>query len=142
MIRVGIDVEGMEALEAALEGFTAEMMPLAAKGLKQGLLMVAKDAKLLAPVDKGALRNSIRTEVKEYATFAVGEVSATAEHAVYVEMGTGARGAASGGDGSGMSVTYTPDHPGMAAQPYLYPAYKINKDRVLNAIKRAVRGGM
>jgi hypothetical protein len=46
-------------------------------------------------------------------------------HAAFVEFGTGIRGAASPGAGD---VEYSESWPGMAAQPYLRPAYDAKKN--------------
>ena len=70
----------------------------------------------LVPVDTGELKSSGHVIVNgKYAA-----VEYTAGHAVYVEYGTGIRGAASAGAGPG---PYSSTWPGMPAQPYLRPAY-------------------
>ena len=49
-----------------------------------------------------------------------GEIKVVNPHAAYVEFGTGMRGAQSTDAAAG--GRYDPDWPGMAAQPYMYPA--------------------
>lgn len=119
--------------------------------------MVQGEAELLAPVNKGELRNEgiqVKTETKS-----VGEVMAvvyvTKEHGIYVELGTGPVGQANhSGISPEISVSYrsTPWYVhesqidvgpyhfqkvgefykmyGQPAQPYLYPALKNNEKRV------------
>jgi hypothetical protein len=53
---------------------------------------VANYAKVLAPVDTGRLRGSIRTRVEARGLQVTGTVAATARHAVWVHEGTGLYG--------------------------------------------------
>lgn len=84
----------LEAILDQLEkvGQLNDAIPMA---LEKAIKPAQADAKRLAPVDDGQLRNSIIT----YNTFEDGEhvanLTATAEHAVYNEYGTGPIGAAS-----------------------------------------------
>jgi hypothetical protein len=80
----------------------------------------AAKARLVAwpAVDTGALLNSGEAFVDGYE----GEVGFGSGHAVYVEFGTGARGAASDFPGKPDDIKYSPDWKGMAAQPYLIPS--------------------
>ena len=141
-MRLSISIDGLDGLDAALETLKEDLMPRVAKGINQGAAVIVADAKRIVHVDSGQLHDSIVVIPAEISgKVASGGVEATADHAVYEEMGTGARGAASGGNGSGVSVTYTPDHPGMAAHPYLFPAYKNNQQQVVDAVAKAVKGG-
>jgi hypothetical protein len=69
-------------------------------------------------VDTGALLNSGEAHVEGFE----GEVGFGSGHAIYVEFGTGERGAASHFPGKPDDITYSPDWKGMAAQPYLTPS--------------------
>ncbi len=91
--------------------------------IKKATIFVQGQAKNLAPVDTGQLRSSIHTEVKKNGKEIIGRVYTNNDHAVYVEFGTGQRGAGSNIDRP-FPVTYRPDWVGMIAQPYLYPAIK------------------
>lgn len=71
------------------------------------------------PVRSGELKASGKVVIDDSGKTAVGTVVYTAEHAPYVEFGTGIAGAASAGAGPG---PYRNDWPGMVAQPYLRPA--------------------
>lgn len=167
-MKIDIGVDGAETVIQKLTSFSDDLMPNAAAGLKAGLETVAKDAKRLCPKDTGELRNSIRAEVSELYSSAVGKVSTNKEYAVYVEMGTGPVGKASGGNGSGKAVSYRTGGwfvplkrgavmikdteveraskgfwtYGQPARPYLYPAFKANKAKVVAAIRKAIKGGL
>lgn len=65
------------------------------KGLERGAKKIQKNAKLLAPVDTGHLRNSIKTKSEATQNGAEAEVYTNLEYAPYVEFGTGQRGAES-----------------------------------------------
>lgn len=84
------------------------------RAITRGCLAIERDAKINAPVDTGNLRASITTKVKNLE----GEVGTNVNYAGYVEFGTYKQ----------------------AAQPYLYPAYAQNKNKILNEIKNVVGG--
>ena len=164
MIR--ISVEGLSAVEQALSSLGEDMIPNAAKGMQNGLKRVVREAKQVCPVDTGELLNSIRAEVNEYATFVTGTVGTNKEYAVYVEMGTGDKGRESGGNGSPVKASYRTGRwfvplkktemiedtivkesngfwtTGQPARPYLWPAWKANREKVLASIRRAVLKGV
>ena len=94
-----------------------------------------------------------------------GKLIANSDHAVYVEMGTGDVGRASGGNGSGVNVSYRHGGwfvplpraavmlkdtilregsggfwtNGQPARPYLYPAYQQNRGKLVEKIRAAIR---
>ncbi|MEA5016123.1 MAG: HK97-gp10 family putative phage morphogenesis protein [Candidatus Limiplasma sp.] len=171
---ISINVEG---LDAVLEGLTAAvegMIPSAAKGMEKGLAAVKSRAQRAAPHARGELEKSIAYEVVVQGDSVTGEVGSNKEYAVYVEMGTGPVGKASGGNGSGINVSYSTGeyifqrklkngkvvrfvtdgwvYPvpgggfrftrGQPARPFLYPAWKANKEKVLAAIRNAIKGGL
>lgn len=147
-----------------LEGLSDKLVEAAASGMSTGLLAMERDAKKLCPVDTGDLRNSIHTEVSTDGGAVKGKLIANSDHAVYVEMGTGDVGRASGGNGSGVQVSYR--HGGwfvplargavmvkdtilkdafagfwtygQPARPYLYPAYRQHRDGLEKAIRAAM----
>ena len=160
-MRTSIDMDGFEALVDRLAEMSPELMQNAVLGLQKGLKPIERDAKKLCPGDNGELRSSIRSTVQEYSTMAIGKVGTSKNYAVYVEMGTGKRGRESGGNGSGKHVSYTTggwtvrrispkgkvyyqhnNGGGQPARPFLYPAFKTNKKRVLAAIRREVLKGV
>lgn len=78
-------------------------------------------AKSIVAVDTGELRDSGHTVVTNSGKSAAAAVVFDSPHAVFVEFGTGIRGAASPGAGP---YPYSPTWPGMPAQPYLRPAFE------------------
>ena len=84
--------------------------------VKAACSLVVDRAKQLVPVDTGELRNSIGYQVDVREMRITGVVFANADHAGYVEFGTGRAGAASKNPGP---YPYNPNWPGMRAQPYL-----------------------
>lgn len=126
--------------------------------------VVQKDAKLRAPVNVGDLRNGIKARLVKSNGTPTAEVVSTSDHGAYVEFGTGPKGAANhAGISPEVSVSYrsTPWYVhesqikagpyrfakhgefykvyGQAAQPYLYPALKDNRERVTKVISRYVK---
>ena len=118
MISVKIQTEGMAETEAALEAFCEGMMPKITGVLQEGMEGIAREARALVPAESGQLKESIRARVRASGEEAVGEVTVTAEHGAYVEMGTSR----------------------MPARPFLYPAYMAGKEKMISALKRAVGG--
>lgn len=155
-MEIEIIVNGAGEVAAVLEGIEDALMPLAARGLEQGLQDMAENARYRAPYDTGELRDSIKAQpVTQEGSSVSGKVAATAEHAIYQEVGTGEPGRASGGNGSGQNATYrtggwvypTKDGEfrytlGQPAQPFMYPAYQAHKDAVVEAIAAAIKEGL
>lgn len=110
------------------------------RGIKKAASKVQGDAKLLAPVDTGKLRDSIKAETKEIGGKVVGRIYTNLEYAPYVEFGTGQRGEASPSppkypDG----LYYRQDWVGMEAQPFMYPAAKQNEKVVPKIVSEEIR---
>lgn len=146
---VEITSEGMEEAIEELRQLEEEILPILLKGTRKGLQRVATGAKLLVPIRTGQLRNSIGSTAKIEGDAIAGDVHATAEYAVYVEMGTGQRGHDSA-IGAELGATYTVSrggkpYMGQPAQPFLYPAVKLHgwkiQDSILQEIRRRTRGG-
>lgn len=62
------------------------------KGLERGAKRIQKNAKNLAPVDTGHLRDSIKTKSQTTQDGSEAQVYTNLEYAPYVEFGTGQRG--------------------------------------------------
>ncbi len=109
------------------------------EALKQGITAWAErvlgTAQSLVPVDTGELKASGHVVVNETGSTVAAAVVFDAGHSVFVEYGTGQRGAASPGAGPG---PYNPSWPGMAAQPYLRPAYDEHRGEALGMTKEAI----
>lgn len=103
--------------------------------IKKITVEVQGQAKGLAPVDTGTLRNSIRmnydSNKKE------GKVYTNNEYATYVEFGTGIRGNGSYPD-SNKNLTYNQNWKGQVAQPYIYPALQHGKSLVTETLKQEI----
>lgn len=87
----------------SLEGFESLMKKLNKLGnsketVKRGMDLAVKkvqgDAKDLAPVDQGQLRNSIHIKVEEKGSEIIGTISTNQKQGVFVEFGTGPKGMA------------------------------------------------
>jgi HK97 gp10 family phage protein len=101
--------------------------PGARAAVQAACATIQQRAQELAPVDTGALRDSITVEIDDTGKTVVGTVGPHVDYAAYVEFGTGQRGAASSGAGAGPYG----DHPGMPAQPYMRPAFDEIKPQIL-----------
>lgn len=109
--------------------------------LLQACLIVENEAKRMAPVDVGTLRNSIRSEVELSGGVygAQGAVGTNLEYAPYVELGTGLFAVNGNGrqepwsyqDADGNWHTTIGQHP----QPYLEPALEMHRQDIINLIR-------
>lgn len=88
-------IQGLDELLANLSGLGANVKESARKGLERGAKKIQKNAKSLAPVKTGHLRNSIKTKSEISQDGVKAEVFTNTEYAPYVEFGTGQRGAES-----------------------------------------------
>lgn len=104
-----------------------KITPAVRKSVEEACGMIETRAKDLCPVDTGALRDSISTTVEELGKTIRGSVAPTMPYASYVEFGTGIAGASSAGAGP---YPYSPQWPGMVAQPYMRPALDEVKPQV------------
>ena len=89
----------------------------------------------LVAVDTGDLKASGHVEVTQVGKQVFAAVEYTSDHAAFVEFGTGQRGAASPGAGD---VPYNPSWPGMAAQPYLRPAYDLHRNEAEGVVGETI----
>lgn len=116
------NVEGIEQLLATLSSLGTGARYASQKALEKGAKKVQKNAKLLAPVKTGHLRNSIKTKSEITEDGAKAQVYTNCEYAIYTEFGTGQRGAESDIERP-EGVSYKADWKGMPAQPYMTPAF-------------------
>jgi HK97 gp10 family phage protein len=149
--------DNINALLERLDNLTGYVTDAIVTGLHQAGKKIQADAKRICPVDTGQLRESI-VEGVEIGGDKISEIIGTrSDHAVYVEFGTGPKGAASsGGSAPGTDVQYRTTgwsyedkktgewrHTnGQPARPFLYPAFKQNEagveDFIAKAVKRAI----
>lgn len=73
-------------------GLGGDIKESSRKGLERGAKKIQKSTKMLAPVDTGHLRNSIKTKSETKQDGAEAQVYTNLEYAPYVEFGTGQRG--------------------------------------------------
>ncbi len=110
-----ISIEGLDAVQAALSRYAADVPEKVHKGLVLGTRIVQSEARVEAPVDTGALRRSIHGKVDGM----TGIVSTNCEYAMYQEFGT-----------------YK-----MSAHAFLVPSLKNKQSDVIAAIKKQFMGG-
>lgn len=124
-----IDSSEVRSLQIDLANAPAEVRAKAPLAVKKTLFDIEGTAKVLAPVDLGALMNSIGTDVD--ADGFGGEVGPTMNYGDDVEYGTaphvirarpGGTLAFMGAAGQMVFVTEV-NHPGTAPQPYMGPAF-------------------
>jgi HK97 gp10 family phage protein len=132
-------MRNLDSLIRKLNRLGGDKTPLV-RGIKKATIKVQGDAKLLAPVDTGRLRNSIQAETKEIGGKVVGRIFTNLEYAPYVEFGTGQRGEASPSPPkSPDDLYYRQDWVGMEAQPFMYPAAKQNEKVVPKIVGEEIR---
>lgn len=108
--------------------------------VQESALRVERDAKLLAPVDTGTLRNSISHQLVERNDLTSAIVGTNVFYGKFQEYGTGQRGRASG--------TITPaDYEygsslGIPASPFLTPALLRNREVIRRLISRAIQNAI
>lgn len=85
-------IQGLDELLLNLSSLGGNVKESARKGLERGAKKIQKNAKMLAPVDTGHLRNSIKTKSETTVDGAEAQVFTNLEYAPYVEFGTGQRG--------------------------------------------------
>ena len=110
------------------------------KAIKNGVTKTTYNcqsmAKRNAPVgETGDLRANIHARVKEKGNAVEGTVEPTMEYSVYPEFGTGRRGMASQIERP-EGIHYRADWKGQDAQPYMYPAYLYQREKLAPNIKK------
>ena len=108
-------------------------------GVSKAAMLVQGSAKNKAPVDSGALRQSIRADkAKVQGESVTATVSTNLEYAPYVEFGTGSRGQSTNTN-TEVEVSYRSDWRGNKAQPFLWPALRENRNNSIKIIREEVR---
>ena len=123
------------------EAVKKELERAAIRGLIKASLLVEGQAVLLAPVDKGGLRDSIGYKVDE--SELVAYIGTNCEYAIYVEFGTGEL-AENGNGRKGGWLYKTPNGEvrftyGMPPQPYLRPAFRQNQKAIRDILADCLR---
>lgn len=107
-------VTGTDAILRKVTGMQKEAEMKVAEAVKTNILKMEAQAKSLAPVDTGNLRNSIQSSF----TGTSGQLTVGAEYAMYVEMGTSK----------------------MAPQPFFFLAFERQKQQLTADITKALGG--
>jgi hypothetical protein len=116
------------------EALAAELLLVARETMEAARDMAPEGA---PPRDEPRLKDSFSVEAEGITT----RVTVTNPHAAYVEFGTGRRGADSPSQPKAPAAGYDPDWPGMAAQPYLYPAAQMARTEFPRRMAKAARRG-
>lgn len=144
-------VQNLDRLKRRLSAIPKAARAEIRKALEKGAQEIVTMAKVMAPVSSGDLRNSIGYTFGEYTpananvrgveagaglgdpdlSVTIHAGDAKAFYAKMVEFGTAPH--PQGGKFEGT------EHPGGAAQPFFYPAYRLLKKRVKSRINRAVK---
>lgn len=89
----------------------------------------------LVAVDKGDLKASGHVVITVTGKTVTAAVVYDSDHSVFVEFGTGIRGAASAGAGDG---PYNPNWSGMPSQPFLRPAFDAHRDEAESMTRETI----
>lgn len=87
-MRMKVDTSGFTELSRELTSASRKVHRKAKGIVKRTAMGIERDAKIGAPVDTGALRGSISTDLTETATAIQTETGPTVEYGGYVEEGT------------------------------------------------------
>lgn len=116
----------------------AALRKVSGQALEEAALLVEGQAKALAPVDSGELRDKIDHTIKEQNGMKIAQIGSPLDYAIYVEYGTGEHATNGAGRKGGWRYK-TPDGKwhytrGMKAQPFLLPAFRRNKKNIEKVI--------
>jgi HK97 gp10 family phage protein len=104
----------------------ANIQPATVASVQASLDLIEQTAKGYCPVDTGALRESISSEISTRGKTVVGKVGPHMFYADFVEYGTGRRGDPSA------PYPHVMSWPGMDAKPYMRPAFDESKGAILD----------
>ncbi len=121
-------IENRARLERKLKALPNNGADKVRKAIAKGAPELADAARTLAPRNSGELQDSIGFEIADDGLSA--KVGSSLFWARFVEFGT---------KGGGKN---RPRHPGTRAQPFLFPAYRIMKKRIVGRIKRSVKAAV
>lgn len=141
-------IQGLDRLKRKLQAFPDAARDEIIKAMEQSAAEVVAMAKSLVPVDSGGLRDSIgwtwgdppkgaisiasakglRRQGSMFITIYAG--NSEAYQARWVEFGTSAH--VNGGKFAGSQ------HPGTAAQPFFFPAFRALRKRIKSRLTRAI----
>lgn len=114
-------LEGQKKIEEKLKKINKTATNNIEQALLNGALFVERDAKIKVPVDTGRLRQSITHKDENFGS-----------NNPYVEVGTNVEYAPTVEFGSSKQ----------SAQPFLFPAYNENRDKILKELAKAFKKGV
>lgn len=129
---------GSKKLERSLKRWSDDILNDVKKAVIDTANMIQAQARALAPVDSGYLRQSIEVEVRNGGLTAI--ITVGSKYAIYIEYGTGIYATKGGGRQDGW-VYYNEKFGefvftrGMPAQPFWFPALKEGNKYWKQAIK-------
>ena len=153
-MRFDIEVSGVDEIAERLGAKLQEALEAAKVGVGKVAQNVQRDARKLSPRDSGENVAKIRMQEPEIkGNMIEAKVIAGARHAIYLELGTGPKGAASH---EGISPDVNPTYrstgwvyptkdggfrytEGMPARPFMYPAYKANSKKAAGIVKEEIK---
>lgn len=120
MAKNKVTVTGEKELKEKLKKIERAATNEIEQALVNSALFVERDAKINAPVDTGRMRSALNHNLENAGTNnPYSEVISPVEYSKYVEFGTSKQ----------------------SAQPFLYPALKQNKNKILKELAKALKGG-
>ena len=111
------EIKNLNSLIQKLNSLGEDVNEAVYNGVDTTIKAITRDAKLLAPVDTGTLRNSISDEIEKTTDSITGVSGTNIEYAVYQELGTSK----------------------MAAHPYLEPSFQANKLSLIPNIQEEMK---
>jgi len=119
MARASIEVQQGKELANKFKQISKSVENEIEQALFESALMIERDAKIKVPVDTGRLRASISSRLVEKSGTPYAEVGTSISYAKIQEFGSSKQ----------------------PAQPFLYPAYVENKQKILKKLAKAFKKG-
>ncbi len=139
---MAVEISGLDEVLNALKGFDdTSVQNTLNRAFMQAAQSMADQAKQLCRVDQGQLRASIAAEPLPNGA----DFCATAEHAEYVEYGTGKKGDPSVAHTTKDYWRYKDDDgnwhttSGMEPAPFMLPSFESGKQEILPTVKKCIR---
>lgn len=130
---IGVNLTGIDSLQGAIKKLDEKLTKEVSNEINASSLKIQSDAKKLAPVDMGYLRNSIVLN-GEIGSLTY-NVEARMPYAAYVEFGTGGKvSIPSGYEEYAALFKGTRKVVGMRAQPYLIPSFEMEKPKLIKRL--------
>jgi HK97 gp10 family phage protein len=132
---ISVSITGVEGIKKALANYDKFLTKDLSNEINASALKIQSDAKRLAPVDMGYLRNSIVLDGERGGlTY---DVAAKMPYAAYVEFGTGGKVSIPlGYDEYAAQFKGNRKVSGMRAQPFLIPSFQMEIPRLFTRLKQ------